>query len=159
MKPAIATYNPHKWFFGHVNSLEGYNKEFAKVIREGIVFEYSEGKTESLKVMYDNHRFMYDRMRRKLTGGFKDELDMARKRVIAVLFSWLSYKGYKADIAYVKKVACNAAGSQRFNAIPLLKLRQLYRIFGDMKSKEAEAWVTGVLNKVMEDMTNETTKS
>lgn len=150
MATTTATYNPHKWFFGYVKSLEGYNKDYAKVIREGIILEYSEGKTESLKVMYESYPFLYNRMRRKLTDSAKDELDMARKRVIAVLFSWLGYKKYRANMEYVKKIACNASGSERFNAIPLLKLRQLYRIFGDMKSKEADEWVSAVLNKIAE---------
>lgn len=60
------TYNPHGWFFRYVSSMEGYDRNYAKVIREGIVFEYSAGRTESLKEMYKSHRPMYDRMRLEL---------------------------------------------------------------------------------------------
>lgn len=67
--------------------------------------------------------------------------------MIAVLFSWLSYKKYGANMAYVKQIACNAAEGTGFNEIPLMKLRQLYRIFGDMKNREADKWVTEVLDK------------
>jgi hypothetical protein len=82
----------------------------------------------------------------------EDEMDKARKRVIAVIFSWLSFKKYKADIRYVKQIACNATRCERFNDIPHIELRKLYRIFGDMKSKEADMWVNEVLNKVTEEM-------
>jgi CRISPR/Cas system CSM-associated protein Csm2 small subunit len=49
---------------------------------------------------------------------------------------------------YVKSVACRAAKCERFNDISPMKLRQLYRIFGDRKNKEAEAWVNEELNRV-----------
>lgn len=143
-----ATYNPHGWFFRHVSMMEDYNKGFEKVIREGIVFEYSGGKTDSLKKMYANHRYLYDRMRRELTGGYKSELDMARKRVIAVLFSYLHFLGYRANMNYVKEVARKACKADSFNGIPLKKLKQLYRIFGAKYKKKSDEWSDRILTKI-----------
>lgn len=61
------------------------------------------------------------------------ELSKARKRLIAALFSFLKDKEPTMD--YVKIVACRAAKVDHFNAIPLNKLKSLYRIFGTKNTK------------------------
>ena len=134
--------------------MEGYDGEYEKVIREGIVYQHSGGKTESLKTLYEVSPTLYSRMKKQLQFEQLGEVDKARKRLIAVLFSYAQYNGYKADINYVKRIACNAAQVESFNAIEHVKLRQLYRIFGDRHSKEADKWVSQVLTKAMESCTN-----
>lgn len=128
--------NPHTWFFRYVNNLEGYNKDFEKVIREGIICEYSNGLTRSLSDLYSNHPAKYMQMKRELTRQSLDELDNARKRLIAVLFSFLKDSEEKATMQYVKAVACKAARVATFNDIPLNQLRTLYRTFGTKNTKD-----------------------
>lgn len=149
-----ATYNPHRWFFGHVSNMAGYDKKYEKAIREGIVWEYSEGRTDSLKEMYSSYRFLYDRMRRELTEGFKSELDLARKRIIAVLFSYIRFTGYSPDMSYVKETARRAAKAESFNSIPLPKLKQLYKAFGEKYKNKEKEWTDDTLNRIAEDVVN-----
>jgi hypothetical protein len=119
--------NPHRWFFAYVNSLEGYNRSYAKVIREGIIREYADGLTESLADLYANYPAIYERMKRELTRQSQGELDKARKRLIAVLFSYL--RGENPTTQYVKAMACRAARQSCFNDIPLQALKELYGNF------------------------------
>jgi hypothetical protein len=116
--------------------MEGYNKDFEKVIREGIILEYSGGLTGSLSELYSNHPAKYMRMKRELTGQSPDEPDNARKRLIAVLFSFLSDNDEKPTMQYVKAVACKAAKIAAFNDIPLNQLKSLYRIFGTKNTSD-----------------------
>lgn len=146
-KPA----NPHTWFFAYVNNLEGYDKNFAKVIRSGIILEYTGGLTDSLSDLYNHYPSDYIQMKRALTRESFDELDAARKRLIAVLFSFLMWKNKKPSMKYVKAIAANAAQVNHFNDIPLNKLKSLYRIFGEKKNKEANEWVDQVLSKITLD--------
>lgn len=143
--------NPHAWFFAYVNNLEGYNKEFAKVIREGIILEYTNGLTDSLSDLYNNHPAKYIQMKRALVKDSFNDLDASRKRLIAVLFSFLSWKGKKPSMQYVKAIAANAAQVDHFNDIPLKKLKSLYRIFGEKKNKEADVWADQVLSKITQE--------
>ena len=135
MKTATKS-NPHTWFFRIVSSMEGYNKDFEKVIREGIILEYSGGLTGSLSELYSNHFAKYMQMKRELTRQSLDELDNARKRLIAVLFSFLKDIEEKPTMLYVKAVACKAAKVDIFNNIPLNQLKSLYRTFGTKNTKD-----------------------
>jgi hypothetical protein len=128
--------NPHTWFFRIVSNMEGYSKDFEKAIREGIILKYSGGLTGSLSEMYSNHPVKYMQMKRDLTGQSLDELNKARKRLIAVLFSFLKDSEEKTTMQYVKAVACNAAKADTFNDIPLKQLKSLYRIFGMKNTKD-----------------------
>lgn len=128
--------NPHTWFFRYVNNLEGYNKDFEKMIREGIIREYSNGLTSSLSDLYSNHPAKYMQMKKELTRQSLDELDNARKRLIAVLFSFLKDNEEKPTMQYVKAVACKAAKIDIFNDIPLNQLKSLYRTFGTKNTKD-----------------------
>lgn len=57
------------------------------------------------------------------------ELDAARKRLIAAIFAWRRAMGKTAEMNEVKAIACRAAQADRFNAIPLERLRSLYSAF------------------------------
>lgn len=126
--------NPHAWFFNYVTGLEGYNKDFEKVIREGIIMEFTNGLTGSLSELHTSYPDLYRKMKSQLLQQQTYELDQARKRLIAALFSYL--KNEKPSLEYVKAVACNAAKVDRFNDISLAKLKSLYRIFGTKNTKE-----------------------
>lgn len=148
---ATKTINPHAWFFAYVNNMEGYNKEFAKVIRSGIILEYTDGLTDSLSDLYKNYPAKYIQMKRALVSESLNDLDASRKRLIAVLFSFLSWKGIQPSMKYVKAIAANAAQVDHFNNIPLKNLKTLYRIFGEKKNKYADDWVDGILSKIATD--------
>ena len=57
-----------------------------------------------------------------------------RKRVLAVIGAYLSLTGRddkaRAGFDYIKAIACNAAKHERFNDIPVDKLRAIYASFG-----------------------------
>jgi folylpolyglutamate synthase/dihydropteroate synthase len=75
-------------------------------------------------------------MKRALTGQSFDELDNARKRLIAVLFSFLKDNDEKPTMQYVKAVACKAARIDAFNDIPLNQRKSLYRTFGAKNTRD-----------------------
>lgn len=127
--------NPHAWFFNYVTGLEGYNKDFSKTIREGIILEFTNGSTGSLSELYASNPAMYRTMKITLLQEKANELDKARKRLIAVLFSFIKKENEKPSIQYVKTIACNASNVANFNDIPLNQLKSLYRIFGTKNTK------------------------
>ncbi len=157
--------NPHTWFYAYLKTIDGH-QQYGDIIKESIVSEYSGGLTESLSVLYNDHRHLYEKMRTELTKGrtwstkysekdikpkvYNADLDKARKRLIAVLFDCTGIQGYKKDIQYIKKIACTAAGVKQFNDIPLEKLRELYRKFGKKKAPLLDKWAGDVLNKISE---------
>lgn len=63
------------------------------------------------------------------------EMDKYRKRLIAAIFAWRKAMGDPSNINEVKAIACRAAQVDRFNAIPLERLRSLYNAFTN-KSKD-----------------------
>ena len=65
--------------------------------------------------------------------------DRLRKRVIAAIGGWLRLTGAgKEDIGYIKGIACQATGVDRFNRIPYERLRNLYNMFLK-KQRDAKA--------------------
>lgn len=124
------TNNPHAWLFAHLQAAHGYDN--INEARKALVFDYSDGKTESLSELYNKYPRKYQQMRRDLAAGYKkatDPRDTARKRLIAAIFGNLEQRGYKADMVYVKGIACKAAKVERFNDIPLNMLKNLYNRF------------------------------
>ena len=76
----------------------------------------------------------------KLEGVQSTQLidaDKYRKRLIAAIFSWRKAMGDQSNINEVKAIACRAAQVDRFNAIPLERLRSLYNAFVH-KSKDID---------------------
>ena len=63
------------------------------------------------------------------------EMDKYRKRLIAAIFAWRKAMGDPSNMNEVKAIACSAAKVNRFNAIPLERLRSLYNAFTN-KSKD-----------------------
>lgn len=143
--------NPHAWFFNYITGLEGYNKDFEKVIRESVILDFTNGLTGSLSELYTIYPEQYRKMKADILKQKADELDKARKKLIAVLFAFLKsekpsphplrdfpHKGEgsgKVSMDYVKAVACQSAKVKNFNDIPLNQLKQLYRVFGTKNTK------------------------
>lgn len=55
--------------------------------------------------------------------------DKMRKRVLAAIGGWLRLIGKEEGIAYIKSVACRAAGTDNFNKISLERLTTIYNMF------------------------------
>lgn len=66
----------------------------------------------------------------RMTRPDAAELDKYRKRLIAAIFAWRKAMGQVSNMNEVKAIACRAAQADRFNAIPLERLRSLYYAFG-----------------------------
>lgn len=65
------------------------------------------------------------------------DADKYRKRLVAAIFAWRKATGNDTNMNEVKAIACRAAGTDRFNAIPLERLRSLYNAFTN-KSKDLQ---------------------
>ena len=56
-------------------------------------------------------------------------MDALRKRVMGAVGSWLTAAGYTNNAEMIKTIACRASGYDRFNAIPVGRLHNLYHNF------------------------------
>lgn len=140
------TPNPHKWLFAHLMAAQGYDS--TEEARRALVFDYSDGKTESLSELYDKYPRKYQQMRRDLGTNRKkviEPLDHARKRLIAAIFGNLEQRGYTENMEYVKRIACIGAREKRFNDIPLDTLKTLYNRF---KNKNLNNELDSLINSV-----------
>ncbi len=147
---ATRTKNPHAWFFAYLKTVDGWGQGYDEVIKESIIFDYSGGKTESLKELFEKYPTKYRKMRAKLSPKTQkqqadDRLDKARKKLIAAIFSNLEGRGYKPTMDYVKAVACKAAKVTRFNEIALPTLKDLYNRF---RNKDLQASVNELLKTI-----------
>jgi hypothetical protein len=84
-----------------------------------------------------------DKLEKTLNPGFA-EMDKWRKRLIASINGWLEAMGRRgSNIKMIKAVACRASGKDRFNDIPLDRLRSLYNAFRNKKQDmEMVGWIT-----------------
>lgn len=57
------------------------------------------------------------------------ELDRWRKRVMAAIGGWLKLMGREQNPTLIKGIACQAAQRERFNSIPIDRLRSIYHSF------------------------------
>lgn len=149
------TTNPHGWFFQYIKMIGDEDTDEA---RKALVYDYSDGKTESLKELFEKYPSKYRKMRAKLSACQKmrakssvyqqgqiddDRLDKARKKLIAAIFANLEGRGgAKPTMGYVKAVACQGAKVKRFNDITLSSLKNLYNIF---RNKDLQASVNELL--------------
>jgi hypothetical protein len=101
----------------------------AEELKEQWVSAFSDGRTTSAEKMTSiEFASMLRAMEAYLQGhtpGYA-ECDRMRKRVIAVIGAWLRNRNKIGSIALIKAIACRAAKTDRFNDIPLYKLRALY---------------------------------
>lgn len=148
------TTNPHGWFFQYLKMIGDEDTDEA---RKALVYDYSGGKTESLKELFEKYPAEYRKMRAKLSkmrakssayqqGQIDDDrLDKARKKLIAAIFSNLEGRGYKPTMDYVKAVACKGTKVTRFNDIALPTLKDLYNRF---RNKDLQASVNELLKTI-----------
>lgn len=116
------------------------------------MLESNFGVTSSKELHEDELKILCNNLESTSPKKYKDELDQDRKRLIAALFSYLRFIGYSPNIDYVKEVARKAAKVKTFNSISPNKLKQLYRIFGEMKKKKSKEWTDEVLDKIAEQV-------
>jgi len=68
-----------------------------------------------------------------LTGqehtSLKDEANMWRKRVMAAIGGWLRSMHKTKNPDVLKAIACRASGYEKFNKIPVARLRSIYYEF------------------------------
>lgn len=69
----------------------------------------------------------------KIIDPRRDEMDKARKRLIAAIDSWLVAMNMESNIGKIKAIAERASGGKSFNRILLEQLRSLYYAFTKKK--------------------------
>ena len=143
--------NPHAWFFASMRNVQG--NEDRDEVRKAIIFQYSDGKTDSLVELYTKFPSAYVQMRNDLTRKkqmtFDPVLDKARKRVLKVFHVNLERRGYKEKSnEFVKSMICRATKYKRFNQIPLNTLQAIYREFGEKNAKLFDPWASDLLEQI-----------
>jgi hypothetical protein len=101
----------------------------AGVDKGDLVAQFTDGRTEHLhemrEVEYRGMLVAMEGLSQSVKGGYA-EMDTARKRVIAAIGAWLRGRNMDESMGMIKGIACRAAKAERFNDIPLSKLRALY---------------------------------
>lgn len=140
---ATQTNKTHGLFWSLIKNVKGYNPSYKEVIKDGLVHQYSEGRTTSLSELYTKYPGDYCRMIEDLKGSsiekqgrYYDSLDKERKRVIAAICGWIDKIGYKFEnpsekIVYAKAVACRAANCALFNKIPASRLTAISFLYSN----------------------------
>ena len=116
----------HALFWALAKEAPGYDPRYKDVIKEGLVHQYSNGKTCSLTEMYEKQPAEYSCMIEAMKGDarrrrvrYDENRDKAAKRVIAAICGWLD----------AMAVACRAASCGNFNAIPESRLTAIYSLY------------------------------
>lgn len=155
MKAKTKNKNPHGWFFLYVQTIPGYDKKFAKAIREGIVFDYS-GITDSLSELYENHLAIYAKMEAELKAEMRgakfkleNRLNSQRRALFALIHKTLQHRNYEYTKDQVKAIACRACGVERLNDA---SEAVVIRAIKGFEKSEKEAWVTNLLNNIAESV-------
>lgn len=137
----MATIKTHALFWTLLKELPDYKEQYKEVIKEGIVSQYTNGRTCSLSEMYQKFPVDYSRMIEAMKGDYYDRRerydsmrDKAAKRVIAAICQWIDKSGYPfksnaEKIDYVKSIACRAANCSDFNRIELSRMIAIYNEF------------------------------
>lgn len=140
----------HGLFWTLIRSVKGYNEAYKEVIKEGLIHEYTAGKTTSLSQMYNKYPADYARMIEDLKGSpsarkerYRDEQDKDRKRAIAAACGWIDRVGYKfktrdEKIKYAIACICRAANCLDFNKIPSSKLTAISFLFNNKKDVDVD---------------------
>ncbi|MEG1539991.1 MAG: phage protein GemA/Gp16 family protein [Muribaculaceae bacterium] len=79
------------------------------------------------------------------------ELDKARKRAMASIGGWLEISGCKVmgnRSEYIKGIACRTTGIDRFNAIPIERLRNVYSLFCNKQNDMKRGAMVGLVDSI-----------
>lgn len=131
----------HARFWTLLKRVPGYSEQYRDVIKEGLVGQYSGGRTCSLSEMYIKYPAEYSLMIEALKGNthdrsmrYNEERDRTAKRVLAVICTWLDKHNYKfaapaEKLRYAKAIACRATNCSDFNKIPLSRMQEIYGLY------------------------------
>lgn len=140
----------HALFWTLLKEVPGYDPQYKEVIKEGLVHQYSGGRTQSLSEMYSKYPREYSLMIEEMKGTpeqkktrYEDSLDKMKKRVIAAICQYVDKLGYTFPtpahkIRYVIGIACRAANCSNFNAIPESRLSAIYNLYCKRNSVDIE---------------------
>lgn len=140
MKPKTKTQDFRR-FWAMLKLMPGYSEDNREELKSGLVSQYTDGRTESLTVMYRRYPDRYIQMLHRMqaeTGKstvFTDSGAQWRRRVIAAVCTYLDERGYgyspEDKVRAAKTTACRAAGVEpgNFNGIPVSRLREIYNAF------------------------------
>lgn len=135
------THRTHALFWTLLREAPEYNEKYKETIKEGIVSQYTGGRTCSLTEMFTKFPAQYSRMIEDMKGDaltrrdrYEENLDNSRKRVLASICAWIDRLGYKFKtthdkIEYAKAIACRAANCCNFNKIPDSRLIAIYNLY------------------------------
>lgn len=79
------------------------------------------------------------------------EMDTWRKRVFAAIGSYLRFAGKTETPEFIKAIACRSTGFDRFNEIPVERLRNVYYAFTKKHKDFERSWKE--MEKILEDGT------
>lgn len=120
--------------------------------RRNLILDWTDGRTNSTKELTNSELDGLCDLLNKRIKEHQSEMDVYRKRLIAVLFSLqkkynrLAGKTKEQQILYIKKIACIAASVEDFNKIPKQSLISLYNAFvkenkyNNFSSNLVEGW-------------------
>lgn len=84
----------------------------------------------------------------------RDEADVHRKRVMAVIGAWLRRNGYKEGAETIKAVACRAAKAKDFNKISTAALKRVYNEFRKKNEVATEVVKIQIETEAIQSMLN-----
>lgn len=122
---ATITAQNHKWLLKKFHSL-CFKLNMTAEDKLALLSAY--GVESSVDLSNEELTELCDRLNAALNPEDAKRAKM-RKRVMAAIGGWLRLIGKEEGIAYIKSVACRAAGTDNFNKIPLERLTTIYNMF------------------------------
>jgi hypothetical protein len=120
----------YKQLYTLLRQQPGAENRSARVLGFDLVSQFSQGRTQDVKLLKDTeYKELIASLRQ--SSGKRQKMDRLRKRVIASIFGFFKLVGKEVTIAYVKAIAVRAAGRgcDNFNRISESKLRAIYNEF------------------------------
>lgn len=107
-------------------------------LKTRFVRRISDGRTDEPHRLTDvEYAALIGAMEARLETKNRTDADRWRKRVMAAVGGWLGAVAEKENPTKIKAIACRAARCEKFNEIPLSKLRGIYNEFSRQR-KAAE---------------------
>lgn len=144
------TANPHKWLFTYLGKI--HSADEIEAARKALVKDYSNGKTESLKVLYEQHPAAYRKMKetiQKMGQASNSRQNKQRRKLLALVYQFCKTKKYKHTQTDVLKIACKACGVQYLKQATEQKVIAAIKKF---EASEADAWAVAELDKIIKSM-------